>query len=70
MPLFSLIGDAEAAIGVRLTDSFLMLPTKSVSGIRFTAGSDWENCMLCPRPVCPNRRAKYDPVLLESRYNN
>ena len=32
-PLFGLVGDVEAKIGVRLTDSYLMVPRKSVSGI-------------------------------------
>ena len=32
-PLFRLLGDTERAVGVRLTDSMLMVPTKSVSGI-------------------------------------
>ncbi len=68
VPLFQLLGDTEAQVGVRLTESYLMLPTKSVSGIRFTASSSWENCMLCPRPVCPNRRAKYDPALFSTRF--
>ena len=68
VPLFQMLGYTEGQVGVRLTDSYLMLPTKSVSGIRFTAASDWENCMLCPRPVCPNRRARYDPTLFSERF--
>ena len=37
-PLFRLIGDVEARIGVQLTESMLMVPSKSVSGIRFGTG--------------------------------
>ena len=66
--LFRLLGDTEAQVGVLLTESCLMLPTKSVSGIRFMASESWENCMLCPRPICPSRRAAYDPSLLSSRF--
>jgi len=66
--LFQLLGDTESAIGVRLTESFLMVPTKTVSGIRFSTESDFESCMLCPRPSCPNRRAPQDPTMLEARY--
>jgi hypothetical protein len=66
--LFRLLGDTEGQVGVRLTESCLMLPTKSVSGIRFMASGTWENCMFCPRPICPNRRAAYDPSLLSSRF--
>ena len=64
--LFSMLGGREAIkrnIGVTLTDSFLMLPSKTVSGISFESEHDYENCMLCPRVSCPNRRAKYDPSL-------
>ena len=67
-PLFHLLGDPEAAIGVRLTDSFLMVPNKSVSGIRFPTEESFESCQLCPRPDCPNRRARYDAELFERRY--
>jgi hypothetical protein len=35
--LFSLFGDVKAHIGVTLTDSMLMLPSKSVSGIYYKA---------------------------------
>ncbi len=66
--LFQLLGDTESQVGVRLTESCLMLPTKSVSGIRFTASSTWENCMLCPRAACPNRRANYDLALSSTRF--
>lgn len=33
--LFSLLGDVEKMIGVKLTDSFLMIPNKTVSGLYF-----------------------------------
>jgi hypothetical protein len=53
---------------VTLTDSFLMVPTKSVSGIVFPTEVSFESCRLCPRSDCPGRRAKYDPNLWEQRY--
>lgn len=59
--LFSLFGDATDAIGVRLNESCLMLPVKSVSGVWFETESGFVNCQLCPRDNCPNRRAPYDP---------
>jgi len=58
--LFELLGGIEAAIGVRLTDSLLMLPRKSVSGIFFPAESTFFSCRLCPRARCDNRKARYD----------
>lgn len=59
-PLFKLLGDPEREIGVRLSESLLMIPTKSVSGLRFATRENFESCMLCPRPNCPGRRAPYD----------
>jgi len=66
--LFALLGDGPDRIGVELTDSFLMLPSKSVSGIRFPTEIDFESCQLCPREGCPGRRAPYDEDLYEKRY--
>lgn len=67
-PLFALFRDPEAAIGVRLTDSFLMVPNKTVSGLRFPTEESFESCQLCPRASCPGRRAAYDPTLFERKY--
>jgi len=61
-PLFSLLGDPKKAIGVELTESLLMLPRQSVSGLLFETETDFVNCQLCPRDDCPNRRAAYDDV--------
>jgi hypothetical protein len=66
--LFSLLGDVEEDIGVKLTMSLLMVPTKSVSGIYFPAEESFASCQLCPRELCPNRRAPYDPELYDRRY--
>jgi hypothetical protein len=66
--LFSLLGDVEGAIGVRLTDSFLMVPLKSVSGIHFPTETTFESCQLCRREDCPGRRAPYDEHLWHTRY--
>ena len=67
-PLFGLLGDPEQAIGVRLTESLLMVPAKSVSGIWFATEQSFASCQLCPRSRCPTRRAAYDGTLLESKY--
>jgi len=64
-PLFSLLGDVEAAIGVRLTESHLMVPLKSSSGLYFPTEIDFESCRLCPRERCESRRAEYDQTLLK-----
>jgi len=64
--LFSLLGDVHGLIGVELTDSFLMVPNKSVSGIRFPTEVDFRSCQLCRREKCPGRSAAFDPVLWEA----
>jgi hypothetical protein len=67
--LFRLLGDGSEQIGVKLTDSFLMVPIKSASGLRFPTETNFESCQLCPRETCPNRRAPYDSGLHERRYS-
>ncbi len=64
-PLFGLLGDVQSSIGVRLTDSFLMLPAKSVSGIYFPTETSFFSCQLCPRDRCESRKAKYNAKLAE-----
>jgi cobalamin-dependent methionine synthase I len=58
--LFALLGDVEAAIGVQLTSSMLMLPAKSESGIFFPSETTFLNCQLCPRQNCEGRKAAFD----------
>jgi hypothetical protein len=65
---FDLLHGQENAIGVCLTESMLMVPNKSVSGIRFSTEAAFESCQLCPREGCPGRRAVYDSDLYDSRY--
>lgn len=66
--LFDLMGGLDERIGVRLTDSFLMLPVKSISGVRFTTQNRFESCQLCPRENCPGRRAPYKKDLYQQRF--
>jgi hypothetical protein len=65
--LFAFFGDVEDLIGVVLTDSCLMIPTKSVSGLFFSSEHGFESCQLCHRNECPRRRAPFDPHLWEER---
>lgn len=68
VPLFKLMGNTEEMVGVHLTESLLMVPTKSISGIRFPTEESFESCQLCPRGDCPNRRAPHDPNLYDRKY--
>jgi hypothetical protein len=61
IPLFALLGDPQEAIGVSLTESLLMIPRQTVSGILFETDTDFVNCQLCPRENCTHRRVPFDP---------
>jgi hypothetical protein len=63
--LFSLLGDVEETVGVRLTEHLAMVPMKSASGIYFPTETEFENCQLCPMEKCMGRRAPYDPELVK-----
>jgi hypothetical protein len=61
--LFSLLGETDT-IGVRLTESSLMIPNKSISGLIFTSPAvDYESCAYCERLDCPDRRVPYRQTL-------
>jgi len=60
--LFSLFGDTERTIGVRLTDSMLMIPRKSISGILFPSEEGFTACQLCDRERCQGRKAPFNGV--------
>jgi len=62
-PFFSLFGNVEELIGVTLTESMLMIPRKSISGIFFPTEVMFFSCQLCPRKGCPARKAPYDETL-------
>jgi len=59
-PLFSMMGDVKSEIGVTLTPSFLMVPTKSTSGLLFVSDTEFVNCALCSRENCLGRRVEFD----------
>ena len=61
--LFALIGDVKEEIGVTLTDTFLMYPIKSTSGLIYPSETDFVNCSLCTRENCQGRRAEFDKEL-------
>lgn len=56
-PLFRILKTAPADIGLTLTESCLLVPLKSLSGIYFDSKENFCNCQLCPREACPGRRA-------------
>jgi len=60
--LFPLIGEVTEDTGVRLTDTCLMLPTKSTSGLLYGSDKEFINCSLCERKNCPRRQVEYTPA--------
>jgi hypothetical protein len=62
-PLFSILKGVEVSIGVRLTESLLMIPRKSVSGIYFPTDVTFHSCQLCPRQNCEGRKTRYNEDL-------
>ena len=65
--LFAFFGDLPESIGVVLTESCLMVPNKSVSGLLYPSKDGFQSCQLCHRERCPGRRAPFDPHLWEER---
>jgi len=65
LQLFSILDSVEESIGVRLTENFLMIPRKSISGIFFPTEVMFHSCQLCPREGCVGRKAPYDRDLAE-----
>ena len=61
--LFSLLGDVEGLTGVKLTDSMLMIPTMSISGVVFPTERDFATCQVCHREDCPRRAAPFDEAV-------
>ena len=69
-PLFDMIGDVKSEIGVTLTESFLMVPTKSTSGLLFPSETEFVNCALCGRENCVGRRAEFDAELYAQTFKS
>ena len=63
--LFSLLGNLEKEVGVQLTESFLMVPNKTTSGILFPTETDFRSCEVCHRENCPSRHASFNKDLWE-----
>src|SRR5512137_325031 len=64
--LFALLEGVTPFIGVILTESCLMIPNKTVSGLLFSTEEDFQTCQVCHRDSCPNRRAPFDAAVWHS----
>jgi len=63
--LFSLLGSVESDIGGQLTESCLMVPNKTTSGLLFPTETDFRSCEVCHRENCPSRHAPFNKDLWE-----
>lgn len=63
--LFALLGSVEEKLGIKLTDSFLMVPNKTTSGIVFPTEKDFRSCEVCHRENCSSRQAPFNKQLWE-----
>jgi hypothetical protein len=61
--IFSLLGDVEGMIGVKLTENCALIPTKSGSSLLFSSESKFVSCRLCKMKRCQGRRAPFDAEL-------
>lgn len=61
--LFSLLGNVENQLGVYLTESFLMIPNKTTSGLMFPTETDFRSCEVCHREGCLSRHAPFNKDL-------
>lgn len=57
--IFSILGESSR-IGVSLTDSSLMIPNKTISGLFFDTEHLYESCAYCSRTHCPDRRVPFE----------
>jgi hypothetical protein len=65
--LFTYFGDVQQMVGVNLTNSCVMIPIKSVSGIFYPSEHDFQACQLCRRENCSHRSAPFDSHMWELR---
>lgn len=66
--LFNMMNIPDPDFEVRLTESSLMIPNKSISGFQYETDDGFISCQLCAKEKCQNRRAAYDESLYQSRY--
>jgi hypothetical protein len=57
---FLLLEGDYQKLGVRVLDSGLIDPLKSVSGVLVAAEEEFESCDICERANCPNRKTPFD----------
>jgi hypothetical protein len=57
--LFSMLGNVEKLLGVRISSNNSLVPKYSACGIFYDAEMEFEGCQVCPQETCMGRRAPY-----------
>jgi hypothetical protein len=57
--LFSILGDVENKLGVKLEEDGALNPASSDCGIFYYSEMEFEACQVCPQEPCMGRRAPY-----------
>lgn len=63
--LFTVLGDVEDLIGVKLTEGGLMTPIKSRSGLHWATGVKFVSCLICTQKRCTGRQAAFNAEMAE-----
>ena len=61
--IFELMDGKPYELGMELTDSGLMKPSRSVCGFFFESATPYVNCLLCQRQGCAERKAAFDEAM-------
>lgn len=63
--IMDLLGGKPYELGMSLTDSGLMLPSRSICGFFFESKTPHLNCLLCRYPKCPERKVPFDQGMFD-----
>jgi len=67
--IFALFKDEIKEIGVSLTESYIIKPLKSISGIFFYKEESYYNCWLCKHRDCLSRKASFNQKMYNYYYS-
>lgn len=68
--IFALMDGLYQKLNVRVLDSGMIEPIKSVSGLFYATEEEFASCAICPRANCDNRVMEYDEELHHQLVND
>lgn len=63
--IIDLLDGKPYELGMSLTDSGLMLPSRSICGFFFKSKTPHVNCLLCRYPKCPERKVPFNQEMYD-----